>query len=323
MRKVITIKLDTHRIETYSINDNEKIIVEKDDLVFESPILAGYGIIGINRLDIYSKSSNSKVGGHFAHYMKCSGYDYLIFKGISKYPIYIYINKEAICIKDARNIYCENFNTSKSMIEKALKTDNLEMAQIGVAAVNEVEFSKIIFESNKSCGGNGLGRLMGLKKIKAIALEKHNKLNCKDEKTLIELNNLMINRLGDTNLNTYYDENNKCYGCIMNCKNTLINKIMKQGFTLEEAKSIENICNEYGMDCISYSKILIRYDDLADLTKKVVFENEGNKTNIKNKEIKIHNYRDKFEELGFCRILIERKMINDNELDTLKDCILG
>ena len=121
MKKVAVVDLMINQVLIKNIEDTQNLIAEDDDLVFKAPSLCGYGILGLNRLDIYSQNSNSKAGGYFAHYLKCNGYDYLLIKGKSKEPVYIYINNENVFIKSAEEIYFLDKESTENKIKKDLK----------------------------------------------------------------------------------------------------------------------------------------------------------------------------------------------------------
>ena len=321
MKKIIVVELDIGKISIKNIEDSQNLIAENDDLIFEAPNLCGYGVLGLNRLDIYSKKSSSKVGGYFAHYLKCNGYDYLLIKGRSKEPVYIYIDNENIFIKDAREIFCLDKDNTENKIKSDLNNENIEIAQIGIAACNGVEFSRIIL-GNKSCGKDGLGKLMGDKKLKAVVLNKAKFLQPKGNEALYEINKKIAAKLGNQDIEEYYDEKNNCFGCAVNCASTSIKKIMKKGFSLEEAKELDSISNHYGMDSSVFASIANKEDDFQKLAEDIVFNNKNYEVKA-SKKSKIHDESDEFEELGFCRFLVKKNILDYDDIKILKECILG
>lgn len=321
MKKVAVVDLTTNQVSIKNIEDNQKLIAENDDLIFEAPNLCGYGVLGLNRLNIYSKNSNSKAGGYFAHYLKCNGYDYLFIKGRSEKSVYVYIDNENIFIKDAEEIYFYDKERTENKIKKDLNNEDIEIAQIGIAACHGVEFSRIIL-GNKSCGKDGLGKLMGEKKLKAIVLNKEKFLQPKSEEKLYNINKKIADKLGNEDIEAYYNEENNCFGCIVNCGSTSIKKIMKKGFSLEEAENLDSISNHYGMDSCMFASIAHREEDFEKLAEDIVFNNKSYELNL-SKKSKIHDESDEFEELGFCRFLIKKNILDHDDIKMLKECILG
>ncbi|MGN1032399.1 MAG: aldehyde ferredoxin oxidoreductase N-terminal domain-containing protein [Intestinibacter sp.] len=321
MRKVVVVDLTISQVSIENIEDNQNLVAENDDLIFKAPILCGYGVLGLNRLDIYSKKSNSKVGGYFAHYLKCNGYDYILIRGKSKEPVYIYIDNENIFIKDASEIYFLDKEDTENKIKKDLNKEALEIAQIGIAACQGVEFSRIIL-GNKSCGKDGLGKLMGEKKLKAIVLNKGEFLQPKCKENLYNINKKIADKLENKDIEAYYNEENNCFGCIVNCGSTSIKKIMKKGFSLEEAQNLDSISNHYGMDSCMLASIADKEDDFEKLAEYIVFNNKSYELKP-SKKSKIHDESNEFEELGFCRFLVKKNILDHDDIKMLKECILG
>lgn len=321
MRKAAFLDLKDNKVSIVTVEDDEEIAASEDDLIFKAPYLAGYGVIGINKLEIYSNHTISKVGGYFAHYMKCNGYDYLVLKNKSPIPVYISIYKEEINLYDARDILYKNSIETEAEIKRQLDDKELEFAEIGIAGVHKIDFSRIMFGSKKSCGKNGLGKLMGEKYIKAIALKKCENLEAKNKQSILMINKLIASRLDDFSLEEYYKENNSCYGCNLNCKSTSIRKLYKMGFSIEDSNRIDNICNEYGMDSLVFSKLVDSEDEFENLAKRIVYgEYKYSLENSrKNKSL---DYENKFEKLGFCRFLIKKDIITENEINELIENIL-
>lgn len=326
MRKILCVHLNRNKVEINEINENETLNYDINDLVFEAPILAGYGLIGINRLSVYSKEAFSKCGGYFAHYMKCLGYDYLVLKGQAYKPIYIYIDKEIIKIIDASHIYEENPKNTEARIKEELNCNKLEIAEIGLAGINKIDFSKIMFRGEKSCGKNGLGKLMGEKNIKAIVIKQYGTLEIDKKEKLDILNEKMRINLGEEIIDSFYNKNNNCYGCTLNCKSTIIKKISKLGFLEDESKKIEKICNEYGMDTIIFANRLREYRNkekisTSEFANKVI-ENKNIFTDISLGDKSIKNKKeDELCEVGFCKFLVDRNILDISNKSELFDII--
>ena len=333
MKKVLYINLKNKKVKVSHQYDEHKINLNGDNLVFEAPPLAGYGVVGLNRLSVYNKNSLSQSGSHFAHFMKCNGYDSLVLEGESDSPVYVYIDKDVVTIKDANHLYNEDYSTVEAMLKKELEEEKIETAAVGIAGVNKIDFSKIMFRNNKSCGKNGLGKLMASKNVKAIVLKKQNNLMPYDEEKFKKYNQIIGKRITKNDNVSWYDENNNCYGCCLNCKSTSISKIQNYGFNLEEAMKINQLSNFYGMDSLILAEGITKYKktfdtEIIDLEHFVgniiknydyyrpLFVNEKSKIK-KNKKI------ENGEKLGFCKLLLQKNILNENEKKYLVKSILG
>jgi aldehyde:ferredoxin oxidoreductase len=119
----------------------------------------------------------SSAGGFFGKELKSAGFDHVVIKGISENPVFLWIDNENIEIRDASDIW--NFGTIKTetTIKQIIKDDNIKIASIGPAGVNLVKYAAIISESQHASGRCGMGAIMGSKKLKAIAVRGHGKVD--------------------------------------------------------------------------------------------------------------------------------------------------
>ena len=329
---IAVIDLSENNIKIELVKSEEETNIKDDDLVFKAPKLSGYGIVGLNRLSVYSNNIKSQSGGHFAHYMKCNGYDYIIIKGKSYKPTHVHIDKKSIKFRDAFDINEYDFLKTKLSIEDKLKNKNIEIATVGLAGVKGIDFSSIMFDKKKSCGKNGLGKLMGSKNLKSISLEKHIDLIPQNSKELLKLNKIISKRISQRDILDFFKDNNSCYGCCLNCKSTVINKTLKPEFRYEEAKEINQISDSYGMDSIAFANMLNQYRkcdnhidmDIGKFAKHYIDNHtEYNHLHNTKKIAKDNNDITVLEKLGFCKFLNNKDIINENEIDALIECTIG
>lgn len=317
MKKQLVVNLESKDIYTNYIEDDEKIIFKEDDLSFETSLISGYNIIGVNRIAVFSKDKISKAGGYFSHYLKSNGYDYITIRGKSENPVFIYINKDKVKIYDAIDFYIKDSEESEIAIKDRLNDPNLEICSISLGGVKKVDFSRIIFSRNKSCGKNGLGKLMGEKNLKSIVLEKQKTLELKDKEFLNKLNKNINSKLNNNkDITSYFCDSNNCYGCNINCKSTSIKKLINKGIVLSKAEEIDKICNEYGMDSIAFSQFINDKQSLTELANEIIknpqdYRVENNINKRKKKK------EDKLDEFGFCKFLINKNIITNEELENL------
>lgn len=333
MKKILYINLNNKRIKVTHQYDEYKINLNGDNLVFEAPPLAGYGVVGLNRLSVYDKNSLSQSGSHFAHFMKCNGYDYLVMEGESQEPVYVYIDKDNISIKDAKHIYNESYNVVRELLKKELEEEKIEIATVGMAGINKVDFAKIMFRNNKSCGKNGLGKLMATKKIKAIVLKDQENLVPYDEEKFKRYNQIIGQRIINRSNVNWYDESNSCYGCCLNCKSSAVNRIHEQGFSIEESNKINELSNYYGMDSLTLAEGINTYKktfdteiiDLNYFVENIIKNYEYYRPLFVNENSKIRKrkIKDSDERLGFCKLLLQKNILTEKEKKCLIKCILG
>ncbi|MDD5013748.1 MAG: aldehyde ferredoxin oxidoreductase family protein [Atribacterota bacterium] len=145
-------------------------------LIFAPGVLTGPPAPAIPRYTVCAKSpltgaqGESEAGGWWGPELKKAGFDALIIKGTSSTPIYLWIKDGKIEIKDATHLWGKDTGTTQKIIKEELADDKVRIAQIGPAGENLVRFANIVNELKHFNGRNGLGAVMGSKKLKAIVV---------------------------------------------------------------------------------------------------------------------------------------------------------
>ena len=108
-------------------------------------------------------------GGYFAPELKFAGYDGIIFENASDTPVYLYINDAAVEIRDASGLWGKTvFETTDLLNEEC--GESYKIACIGPAAENGCLYSGVLNDKNRAAGRGGLGAVMAVKKLKAVAV---------------------------------------------------------------------------------------------------------------------------------------------------------
>jgi len=145
-------------------------------LIFAPGVLTGTPAPAMPRYTVCAKSpltgaqGEAEAGGWWGPELKKAGFDAIIIKGSSSTPVYLYIKDGKIEIKEATHIWGKNTGTTQKIIREELADDKIRIAQIGPAGENLVRFANIVNELEHFNGRNGLGAVMGSKKLKAIAV---------------------------------------------------------------------------------------------------------------------------------------------------------
>ena len=117
----------------------------------------------------------SDVGGKWGVWLKSLGYDGLVVKGVSEYPVYIYLRTGKIEIRDAKHLWGKDTYEIDGFLQEELGHE-VAISCIGIAGENLVKFASIMHEGKhaRAAGRCGLGAVMGSKKLKAIVLKRGN-----------------------------------------------------------------------------------------------------------------------------------------------------
>jgi len=129
---------------------------------------------------------DSHAGGHFGPAMKRAGYDYVMIKGQSPNPVYLYISPEGCEILDAQHLWGQGiFDTEKSLKKKY---PGSRVASIGPAGENKVLYACIGCDLYRQFGRGGAGAVMGSKNLKAVVIKGNNKIKYADDEGFKESN---------------------------------------------------------------------------------------------------------------------------------------
>jgi len=143
-------------------------------LIFMTGPLTGTASASASRYSVIAKSPQTGLwgqansGGSFGPILKRSGYDGIIFEGVSPSPITLMIIDGHAELQDATHLWGKSVpETEDALLEGASR--KLTIAAIGPAGENLVAYAAIMNNKHRAAGRCGLGAVMGSKKLKAIA----------------------------------------------------------------------------------------------------------------------------------------------------------
>jgi aldehyde:ferredoxin oxidoreductase len=147
----------------------------ENPLIFMSGPLTGTPSASASRYSIVARSPQTGLwgqansGGTFGPELKRSGYDGIIFEGVSPEPVYLYIQDGKAELRSAAHLWGKTVPET----DEALKEENpaLTVACIGPAGENLVRFAAIMNNKHRAAGRCGMGAVMGSKRLKAIACD--------------------------------------------------------------------------------------------------------------------------------------------------------
>lgn len=142
---------------------------------------------------------DAHMGGDTAVMMKGCGFDAVIIEGASETPVYIYVTDNTAEVRDASHLWGMTTRDVTAAITKET-VDGTNVVAIGPAGENLINLSCLI-TGIAHCGGAGTGKIMGLKKCKAIAFYGTQGMQVADAKKVMELNNYVMNDLIGSNNN--------------------------------------------------------------------------------------------------------------------------
>ena len=146
----------------------------------------------------FNSICDAHMGGDTGVMMKSCGIDALIIEGESAAPVYVHITDDNVEFKDASHLWGKyTFDTTAQITRETEKGVNV--VSIGPAGENLINQSCVMTENH--CGGGGVGKIFGAKKLKAIAFFGTQGTQVVDAKKVLELNNYVIGDLIGSNNN--------------------------------------------------------------------------------------------------------------------------
>jgi aldehyde:ferredoxin oxidoreductase len=147
--------------------DNKLILMTGPLTGTNAPTGARYMVMTKSPLTNAVTCSNS--GGHFGRVLKRAGIDGVIVEGESSKPVYLWITEDEVEIRDASHLWGKDTHeTTDAIIDETRR--GARVACIGPAGEKLVRFASIMNEKDRAAGRSGVGAVMGVKKLKAIAV---------------------------------------------------------------------------------------------------------------------------------------------------------
>ena len=146
--------------------DNKLIFMTGPLTGTESPSAGRYCVVTKSPLTGFWGEGNS--GGSWGVYLKNSGFDGIIFEGISPKPVYLVIDDGKAELRDAKHLWGKGVGETSRLIKEELGED-FNVACIGIAGENLVRYAGIFNDVHRPAGRCGVGTVMGSKRLKAVA----------------------------------------------------------------------------------------------------------------------------------------------------------
>jgi aldehyde:ferredoxin oxidoreductase len=148
-----------------------------------SPSTGRYIVVAKSPLTGFWGQANS--AGFWGTNFKRSGFDGVIFEGISPKPVYLVTDEGKVELKDAKHLWGKNTSETTRLIREE-HGERFRVACIGIAGENLVKYAAVINDADhpnwgRAAGRCGMGAVMGSKRLKAIASRGEKKIEVADE----------------------------------------------------------------------------------------------------------------------------------------------
>jgi aldehyde:ferredoxin oxidoreductase len=147
----------------------------ENELILMTGVLTGTIAPSTGRFNWVFKSpltgiwAQSNSAGFWGVDFKKTGYDGIIFQGISPKPVYLVIEEDKADLRDASYLWGKSVPETTKLIKEELG-EKFNVDCIGIAGENQVRYASIMNDLHRAAGRCGGGAVMGSKLLKAIAV---------------------------------------------------------------------------------------------------------------------------------------------------------
>jgi aldehyde:ferredoxin oxidoreductase len=161
--------------------EREFIVVATGPLVATGlPLGTRTAVIARNRLS--GGISYSNVGGDFGNRLKMAGYDAVVLSGVSRAPVYLYLQSSQAQLIDASALSGLKISELRQALYEVYNSSSLSFLGIGPAGERQVAISCLIADGAHAAGWGGSGAIFGAKQLKAIVAIGEHAVPVLDEK---------------------------------------------------------------------------------------------------------------------------------------------
>src|SRR4030043_760126 len=118
--------------------------------------------------------------------LKFSGFDYVVIKGKSQKPVYIWIHDGVADISAAKEVWGKDVWASTDTIRELMGDSLIQVLTIGKAGESESDFAQVCINYWASGDRWGFGKLLGQKKLKGVALRGMSLLEVSDAEGFVQ-----------------------------------------------------------------------------------------------------------------------------------------
>lgn len=149
-------------------------------LIVASGPLGGTRMAGAGAYSVVTKGplTNGGTGtqamGYFGAYLKFCGYDAIILQGQARRWVYLNVRPGSAELRDAAHLMGKDTWQNEEAIKAELGYEKRQASVVGIgpAGENQVKFAAIVGDEGHVAAHNGVGAVMGSKRLKAVAVAR-------------------------------------------------------------------------------------------------------------------------------------------------------
>lgn len=153
----------------------------RNRVVIASGPLGGTRVAGSGTVTVCTKgamtngAASTQANGFLGAYLRLSGYDAVVIQGASDDWVYLYVDEDGCSLRPAEHLKGMDTWTIHERLQKETGIEQLSVFSIGPAGENLVRFAALVGDHGHVAAHNGVGAVLGSKRLKAIAVAKGSK----------------------------------------------------------------------------------------------------------------------------------------------------
>jgi aldehyde:ferredoxin oxidoreductase len=148
----------------------ENVLVIANGLMTGAPVSTATRFVISARSPLTNGYGESEAAGFWGPELKMAGFEVIVITGCAAFPVYLWIHDGQAEIRPAEHLWGREPLTVQDAIRTELGDDKIRVLQIGIAGENRVRYACITNDLRHFNGRNGMGAVMGSKKLRAIAV---------------------------------------------------------------------------------------------------------------------------------------------------------
>jgi aldehyde:ferredoxin oxidoreductase len=130
---------------------------------------------------------DSSSSGLWGRRLKQTGYDGVIVRGISSFPVSLVIDESGAKLIDAEGLWGKDTFETQTLLKDKVGSKNSSVACIGPSGEKLVLLANIMNDDGRSAGRGGAGAVMGSKRLKAILVKGDKQVNLASPSRFVEI----------------------------------------------------------------------------------------------------------------------------------------
>lgn len=162
--------------------------------------------VALFRSPLNGELGESYAGGHLAMSMRYAGYETIVIKGASQYPVYVAIHDDKVTFRDASSIWklSSAIDVGKILREIEPGAGRRSIIRIGPAGERGVTYAGVNVDTYRHFGRLGLGTVFGAKKLKALLISGNKEIKSPEHKSYRKTCNILYDAIVKTGLTEKY-----------------------------------------------------------------------------------------------------------------------